>query len=252
MIHEIYPEFFIYGSDAEQKRRLVHKAALVIAVSECTKRDIVQLLGVPPEKVVVIYHGNSLEAPALEDATPRAELPAKYLLFVGNRGLYKNFYFFMQAIAPLLAEDKDLQVVCTGTPLDEPEKQLLRSYGLQERIFHVSANDQMLISLYRNALAFVFPSLYEGFGIPVLEAFANGCPVLVSNTSSLPEVGGDAVRYFAPKEAVSIREAVQAVLDNDRYREELVAKGYGQLSKFSWESMAKQTQEAYRRVLAGE
>jgi glycosyltransferase involved in cell wall biosynthesis len=104
--------------------------------------------------------------------------------------------------------------------------------------------------LYRNAIAFVFPSLYEGFGIPVLEAFANACPVLVSNTSSLPEVGGDAVRYFAPKDAVSIREAAHAVLDNERYREELVAKGYGQLSKFSWESMAKQTQEAYRRVLA--
>jgi glycosyltransferase involved in cell wall biosynthesis len=107
-----------------------------------------------------------------------------------------------------------------------------------------------LIYLYQNALAFVFPTLYEGFGIPILESFACGCPAVLSNTSSLPEVGGDAAVYFDPQDMDSIKTTVMSVIYNEKKRHEMVARGYEQLNKFSWAKTAQQVEEVYISLLS--
>jgi glycosyltransferase involved in cell wall biosynthesis len=168
---------------------------------------------------------------------------------VGGRGIYKNFYPFLKAILPLFQIDKDLYIVCTGDKFSKDESLILDSYQISNRVIHIAAHDELLSVLYSKAIAFVFPSLYEGFGLPVLESFSCGCPVVLSNTSSLPEVGGDAVLYFDPLDASLMLEVVAEIVTNESLRKELTIKGYEQLKKFSWDTMANQTLALYKKVL---
>jgi glycosyltransferase involved in cell wall biosynthesis len=253
MIHELFPEFFLNAGNTRislVKKKLVQKASKVIAISESTKRDLVSLFGTDPEKIEVVYLSSSLKPPAVTpDASFVHQLPNKYLLFVGERGGYKNFYFFLQALLPVLMDDESLQVVCTGREFNSVEISLLTQWGVWGRVHQLYVNDEQLAYLYQKALAFVFPSLYEGFGIPVLEAFSCGCPVLASNCSSLPEVGGKAAVYFEPKEAFSIREAITKTIYNPAFRKEMVEKGYAQLENFSWGKTARETKEVYAKII---
>ena len=114
---------------------------------------------------------------------------------------------------------------------------------------YVPADDKKLQSLYRNALAFVFPSIYEGFGMPILEAFSCGCPVILSDASCLPEVGGDAAVYFNPKDVVSMRNAVERVVSDEKLRNQMRERGYKQLEKFSWRKCAEETKKVYEKVI---
>jgi glycosyltransferase involved in cell wall biosynthesis len=104
--------------------------------------------------------------------------------------------------------------------------------------------------LYRNAQAFVFPSLYEGFGLPILEAFSCGCPVIASNSSSLPEIGGNAVQYFDPRDAASLQDAIDRVITNTTFRSDLKRKGDERLKDFSWKTSARKTKKVYEAVLS--
>jgi glycosyltransferase involved in cell wall biosynthesis len=250
MIHEIYPWYFpTEDRTSANKKLLAQKAARIIAVSENTKNDIVRFLGVDEEKITVIYHGTSLSKFPVNQ---RFELPVpqRYILFVGKRSRYKNFEFFIQAISPLLSEDKDLNVVCAGGKgFADFERCLFEELCLEDRIHRLEVGDEALAFLYRNALAFVFPSLYEGFGIPVLEALSCGCPAILSNTSALAEAGGEAVVYFDPKSEISIRKAVGDVIFNEDVRRNLRAKGFKQVERFSWKETAHRTAAVYRSIV---
>ena len=174
----------------------------------------------------MVYLGNSLQG--IDDAGSNTgdPLPEKYLLFVGDRSLYKNFYLFAEAVAPLVKTDPGLRLVCVGgRPFSGQENAFFRYHGLDGKVDYQQVNDTTLAGLYRGAIAFVYPSLYEGFGIPVLEAFSCDCPAILSNTSSLPEVGGDAAAYFDPKDASSIRETVCRVVCDRGLREKMIARG---------------------------
>ena len=134
----------------------------------------------------------------------------------------------------------ECRLICAGGgPFRRAEIQFLETLGLLTSVHQETVSDQKLISLYQNALAFVFPSVNEGFGLPVLEAFSCGCPVICSGTSCLPEIGGDAAMYFDPKDAGSMREAVCRMIDDDKLREQMRKKGYLQLEKFSWKKMCR-------------
>jgi glycosyltransferase involved in cell wall biosynthesis len=251
MIHEIFPEYFMNNKNnrtiSQMKRNLLRKASGIIAISANTKKDIISLCGINEDKIAVTHLGNSLP---LKDSTSLPdELPKKYLLFIGSRDNYKNFYFFIHAIHLLLEQDHELCIVCTGNKFTDEEKEFISALNLTNRIIHRFVDDISLAHLYKNAQAFVFPSLYEGFGIPVLEAFRCGCPALLSNTSSLPEVGGDAAIYFDPKSAFSIREAVKQVLYDEEKRRTMIIKGFTQLEKFSWSTLGLSTYHVYKRVL---
>lgn len=249
MIHEIYPEMFSSeDKTAESKKLLAQKATKIIAVSKSTKRDIIRFFGINENKIEVIYLGNSLNINKSDDVI-NIELPEKYILFVGNRGSYKNFDLFIETITPLLLEDAELNVVCTGGKFSNTEIEKFKSLNIKDKIFQYSVSDNILAYLYQMAIVFVFPSLYEGFGIPILESFVCGCPVLVGKVSSLPEIAGDAAIYFNPTDIVSIHDTVKRIIYDKELRKNLKLKGFQQIKNFSWEKAAEKTKSLYESII---
>lgn len=255
MIHELYPKYFFLdrGRTRSNKRKLILQADKIIAISENTKKDIIRFYNIPEEKIKVIYLGNSLEP--IQNIPPNApEIPEKYILFVGARGLYKNFTYFIESISPLLKKDKNLNIIVAGgyskkNNFSGKENNLFKKLDVEKQIFQYSIDDNILAYLYQNAICFVFPTLYEGFGIPVLEAFACDCPAVISNTSSLPEVGGDAAIYFDPTDSESILKSITKVVHDKDLRQQMILRGQEQLKKFSWEKTAKETLSLYSEMI---
>ncbi len=251
MIHEIYPEYFPLGDRTRKvKNELIKKADHIIAISESTKKDILSFIDIPEHKVSVIHLASSLNSEKLPiDNDEIIDLPEKYILYTGIRRGYKNFYFFSTVLATMMKENKDLKLLCTGPSFTDEEKNYFSILGIQDRVSHIYATDQQLKTLYKNALCFVFPTLYEGFGIPVLEAFTCECPALLSNVSSLPEVGGDAALYHDPKDALKLKKNINMILSSNDLRSELIEKGSKRAREFTWERTSKQTFELYKQIL---
>lgn len=246
MIHEKYPELQVDIQTIRMKRNLALKAAHIICVSEHTKRDVMAFYGTPEEHISVIHHGCT---PAISEAVSNKDTSSPYFLYVGERDLYKNFSFFIEACVPLLQSTQDVKIVCAGKPFSEFEIELLKTYGISQKVECVAPSDSELQVLYQNALCFVFPSYYEGFGIPILEAFANQCPVILSNTSSFPEVGGDACLYFEPKDLLDIQAKLKQILDSKDLLTSLIQKGMERAKEFPWERSAQQTIGVYERII---
>jgi len=249
-IHENYPEIInAIDKTLEHKKLLLSKANLIIAISESTKNDLIKLYNIPPEKIEVTYLAASINK-IQASSNQKKNLPEKYILFVGNRDFYKNFNNFILAVEPLLKEHKDLYLICAGGSLfTNEEKKLFNSKELENKILHKGADDVTLATLYTNALAFIFPTLYEGFGIPALEAMNCDCPVVMSNTSSLPEVGGDAAIYFDPNNIDDMREKIESVITNKDLRNDQMLKAKTQRQKFSFEKTALDTKKIYEKLL---
>lgn len=247
MIHELYPEMMLEDSNIvmKRKRNLAKKAAHIIAVSEQTKNDIIKILDVPEKKISVVYHSNSLQRNDMSFS-----IPDNYILYVGMRQGYKNFYFFIHAVTELLKEDKSLQVLCVGSPFDTLELEYLRKLGVEDRVRTRLVSDEELYHIYKKALLFVFPSYYEGFGIPILEAFNIGCPVLCSRSSCFPEIAKGAAYYFNPKDILEIQNAIRMILDNHEMREKLIVQGKKRVQDFSWEMSAKKTYFIYKNIVS--
>ena len=243
MTFERYPQdVLIYDRTIPHKKRLVAEADHIIAVSENTKRDIVELLGTDPSKITVVHHGYR---PVVK---PAAQLFDRYVLYVGERKGYKNFLPWLSAIRPIFNLDPLLKIVCTGNPFSSSEMKLFARWNIADRLVHISANDAQMASLYRHALCFVFPSHYEGFGIPILEAFANNCPVCLSNASCFPEVAEDAALFFNPADAQSMHDALKEMLVSPSLCDELRRKGAKRSGEFSLERMVENTCNVYRKL----
>ena len=238
MIHEIFPEHFIADTKTiAQKKLLIEKADKIIAISKHTKKDIIKFYpNVSPGKIDVVYLSQTI----IENGASIAEqLPSDFILFVGNRGGYKNFKLFAETAVPFLRSDPALYIVCAGGgKLSGKEIEMLDAIGITNKVIQRDYKDSQLASFYRSAKVFVFPSAYEGFGIPTLEAMKCGCPVILADSSCLPEVGGDAVMYFESGDASSLASAIDRMLSDESLRKELIEKGYKQANKFSWEKTA--------------
>jgi glycosyltransferase involved in cell wall biosynthesis len=251
MIHEMFPDSFPGGDPISSwKKQVLENADGIITVSESTKSDIVRFFPIDPDRIDVIYHGNPFEDTTnpkqytAHSTTPIPEKPS--ILFVGNRSGYKNFDFFIHAAATTLHKDNDLQVFCAGGgPFTLRENEILKNLQIQDRVHQVQPDDLLIKNLYTHARAFIFPSLYEGFGLPVLEAFSCGCPALLCNSSSLPEIGGDAALYFDPLDPVSFSNALERLLTDETLRTLLIDRGHERLKQFSWEKTAKATKKVY-------
>ncbi len=250
MIHEIYPEMFSSKDKTSgRKETLAQKATKIIAISENTKRDIIKFFGIGANKIEVIYLGNSFNINK-DDKTVNIMTPEKYIFFVGSRRSYKNFELFINAVSPLINDDNELNIVCAGGgKFNDMEIEKLKNLKIKNKVFYYSGNDSVLAYLYQKAVAFVFPSLYEGFGIPILEAFSCGCPVIASKTSSLPEVAGDAAIYFDPTNKLSISSSIQKVIYDNNLINQLIYKGYQRVKEFTWEKTAKKTKKLYENIL---
>lgn len=247
MIHELFSDMFPETDhSAENKKECIKKADRIIAISENTKSDIIKLYDVNPDKIDVVLLGYSMDATI---PVPIKDCPENYILFTGQRGLYKNFERFIKAFAEHRKSHPDINLVCTGLQFNENEWQLISSLGLEKHVKACFATDAQLKWLYQNALCFVFPSLYEGFGIPILEAFSANCPLLLSNTSCFPEIAGDGGLYFDPYSVDSITETMNRVADDSELRENLIQRGAVRLKDFSWQKMANETAETYRKII---
>lgn len=247
MIHELWPDSFP-GSDEtrEAKRGAIQRADHVICISECTRRDLLRLIDLPPERTSVVHLGfDTLPSDA---ALPQVA-GGPYLLYVGVRNRYKNFSGMLRAFAESRCA-RDMRLVCFGGGSFRPEElEEMQSLGIsRDRVVQVGGGDDVLGTLYAKAAAFVYPSLYEGFGIPPLEAMSMGCPVIASNTSSIPEVAGDAAEYCDPSDATSIAAAIDRVLGSSARRQDLVQKGRTRSRVFSWAECASQTVQIYKEL----
>ena len=250
MIHEKFPHYAPRTERiARLKRAAIQRADHLICISEHTRRDLVDVHGIEPARTSVVTLGFSLQLDREADA--RRPVAEPYLLFVGQRGGYKAFDTLLRAYAAAPALQREFLLVCFGeVPLSARELALMSELGIaRERVQHATGDDNRLAAHYRHAALFVYPSRYEGFGIPPLEAMSFDCPVVCSNAASLPEVVGDAALMFEAGNPEALRAAMASVLDSDERAAELRRKGRARITRFSWDACAQQTRAIYASVL---
>ena len=239
-------------------KNAVRKAKIVIAVSNNTKEDLIKILKVPEEKIKVIYEGANEEFRQLTDAekeTSAKILNEKYgiaqpfFLYTGVHRYHKNLTRLIKAFKFISNKYPDLKLVITGKPdpLYPEAEQEVADQNLEEKVvFTGLITENELIALYNLAEIYIFPSLYEGFGLPILEAFACGAPVCASNISSIPEVAGkDNAIFFNPYEEKDIAEKTLSIFENSARRNKLIQNGLIRIKNFSWKKMAKEILEVY-------
>lgn len=244
-VYDMIPELFPNDAPATHraKREYVAAADIVFCISETTKKDLLRLYGQPRGRVVVTPLGVGEEfVPGL---TPLASLPERYLLFVGMRGGYKSFRVVASALADSRALSGVSLVAVGGGPFSSSEVAELKSLGIAHRVGQVPLSESDLARAYNHAIAFVFPSLYEGFGLPTLEAMASGCPVVLADSPTHREVGGEVARYFPPGDSASLAHELERLVGDPRSRRELASAGQDRAGIFTWDRTTNLTVGAY-------
>lgn len=258
-----FPDYFT-KKDLTQLHRWtsysIKQAKAIITISEASKNDIISLYHINKEKIHVVYPGikevKSLDPHiySMEELQSRYNISKNYLLFVGTLQPRKNIARLIEAFSKVVANEgvsTELQLVVVGKKGWKYEEILNapRKFGVEDRVkFLDFVDDSNLVLLYKNAQIFVWPSLYEGFGLPILEAMQNNCPVITSNISSMPEAGGDAALYVDPMDVDDIAKKIQKVLSDKKLRLHMIEKGNKHIKKFSWDHAAKKTLEVLREV----
>jgi len=248
MVHELFPEEFPNQKvESDAKRKAVELAAHVICISRNTRDDLIRIFGVEPDKISVVHHGYEGIG---SNCTAASSSKRMYFLFVGHRGGYKNFRRLIEAAAGSGIQ-RDFDILAFGGNRFSPEElKHLRALGYRDnQVRQIAGSDSLLASLYRGAHALVYPSIYEGFGLPPLEAMAQGCPVISSNTSSMPEVIGDAAEFFDPLDVEDMSRALSRIAFSDSRRSELIAMGLERIKQFSWDKTAAETRGVYQKIL---
>lgn len=253
-LEKMTPQFWQPGNSLSLlKKNLAISAKKIIAISESTKKDLINIFGIESSKINVVYLGNSItcgneDEDKIKKAFPN--FPERYIFYVGKRFIYKNFNFFIKAISDLLKKDKNLYIICAGgNPFNKDENLLFKELGLSEKVFQYDIHDNQISVFYKNAIAFAFPSLAEGFGIPILESFACKCPVVLSNIDSFKEIAGNAALYFDPYNNNSILNSIEKVIYSEDIREDLKLKGEERLKNFSWDQTTCKTKKVYESIL---
>jgi len=252
MIPERFPHLSVRSADVTRRKRAwVEASDHVLVISEHTRRDLVELFGVDPAKITVTPLGVTVADPLPPTAAPALER-SPFLLYVGDRATpYKNFDRLLDALGSDRI-DTDLRLVCVGpAPRSESEQATLVARRLESRVEFVSGSDGNLAWLYSRAEALVYPSIYEGFGLPPLEAMTCGCPVIASDAASIPEVVGDAAVLFDPDDTDALVAAIDGVVSDRRRREELVARGLSRAAGFTWRATVERTLDVYRSMANG-
>lgn len=259
MIHEKYPQQYSSRDPISRwKKRAAKAADTIICISENTRKDLLEYYDtVDPKKVFVTHLGFDALSNLLTDESAAvfrtralgADIP--YILFVGHRAGYKNFAALLQAYSSSPWLHQNFALLSFGGGAFTPAEQaLIASNSAPERIRQMGGSDAVLASCYRHAALFVYPSLYEGFGIPPLEAMSMDCPVACSHTSSIPEVVDDAGAFFDPHSVDSMRICIENTLNSPALMNTLIEKGRLRTMKYSWRKCAEETVDIYRAVLA--
>lgn len=247
-IHELFlNELRVDKEMINSKKRILERADRIIAISQNTKNDLLKFYpNVNEEKIDVIYH--AIEWDKREIKFNKELRDKKYILFTGNRESYKNFNFFVKSISSLLLK-YDINLVCTGKPFTKDELALLQKLCILDRVKIIFASEETLRSLYENAICFCFPSVYEGFGLPILESWVSGCPCLLANSSCFPEIAQDAALYFDPENEDSLRDVLEKLVLSETIRNDLIQKGFSRFDLFSMNNMINSTRETYYKAM---
>lgn len=222
-------------------------AKKILTISEASKRDIMRIYRIPSEHITVTYPGlkraHSIDAD-MDILAKKYHLSSKYILFVGTLQPRKNIEKLIESFALVSEKHPDLKLVIVGKQgwLYEDILAAPKKHGIEAKVSFIPfVPDEDLAYFYKQAICYVLPSLYEGFGLPVLEAMSYDCPVITSNVSSLPEAGGDAALYVDPKDTQDIASKMLTLVEDGALRQELITKGKEQIKKFSWEKTARET-----------
>lgn len=247
MIHELFPQDFQGEGQQDvwkQKKQAVERADTILCISENTKQDLLRFHPSVENKIVVTYLAADMDVRAAQGLVP--ERP--YFLFVGGRNSYKNFDGLLAALSHVVPCYPDVCVCVVGAPFSEAETQTIETLGLAAHFEHYGfAGDRQLAKLYNRSLALIYPSRYEGFGIPPLEAMACETVVVGADVSSVPEVVGDAGLLFDP-DSSDLTDILLALLGGSVDRDDLIQKGRQRAGHFSWDKTAAQTVEVYRKI----
>ncbi len=247
MTHEVYPELMHrWDKSSAHKKLLVAKASAIIAISEHTKQALINQWMVPEEKVHVVYHGCSFDSVPAQPLP----LPKTFVLYVGKRGSYKNWELVVKAIAKAGLQNTVSLVMAGGGTLTHAEIALLTQYEIPlPHVIQQSMSDAELKYAFQHSLCFVYPSLYEGFGLPILEAYSAGAHVLLSRASCFEEIGGAGALYFDPHDPNDLAELISKAYTSPRQFDPLKSIQSQILQKFSWDAAARNTYAVYSKVL---
>jgi glycosyltransferase involved in cell wall biosynthesis len=235
------------GNPHQGKQAMVEAADMVVAISAATKADLLRFTAMPAERIRFIHLGVG-DGLSWRAGSPRPPgLPDRFVLFVGKRAGYKNFTGVAPALAALMTAQPDLHLVCVGGgPLTAAET---APFGAtRDRVRQLQADDQTLAWCYAHAAAFLFPSLYEGFGLPILEAFVNRCPAVLAERSCFPEIGGEAALYFDPDRPEQLVELLGRLIADEPQRHRLAEAGALRARDFTWTRMVEAHAALYREL----
>ena len=249
LIHEKFPENFSKLDPTRLEKKLaIRRADHIIAISHQTKQDLIELCNVPDKKVSVIHLGYDIKSKKKQNIFTNTK---PYLLYVGNRNGHKNFKNLLVAFGQSKILKNEFRLVCFGGgKFNQEETDYMKKYNISENdLMHVSGGDDILSSCYENAAAFIYPSIYEGFGIPPLEAMNQSCPVICSKASCIPEVVGSAGYYFDPYDIDSIKKSIEKVVYDVKLTDDLIEKGKNRIKKFSWKKCSDETLDVYKGIL---
>ena len=251
MTPELFPRYFPWGNPHFAKRRYVEGCDAVISITRNTADDLFRLYSDdlrPKTHIIPFGVGESF----FERRPDRIDLPARYLLFVGVRSGYKDFKTGFQAFSQFAAGDAALTlVVVGGGPFTDAERALIVRSGMQGRVIKMAPTDDDMPEMYRRAAAFVFPSIYEGFGLPTLESLASGTPTVLADASCSREVGGDAALFFTPGDPIDLVAKLTRALSPDEARR-AADQGPRRGREFSWSQVASMTADLYRSLIKKE
>jgi glycosyltransferase involved in cell wall biosynthesis len=248
MTPELFPELFPKENPHREKREFVDRARAVICISESTRRDMISLYG-PPTAPIIVSHLGVRKVFSPGAARP-PWCPNGYLLFVGARDGYKDFQVALESFAEIAATVSGITLLAVGGGTFTPDEgALISRWGLRGRVLQHEASDAELPGIFGGAQAFVFPSRYEGFGLPTLEAMACGAPVVLADSSSHPEVGGEAALYFPPGDSSALTAQLSRLISDDGLWSALAANGIARARGFTWRHTAAATADAYRMAI---
>lgn len=230
------------------KKKSINSVDHLICISKNTQAELIEYYKINIEKTSVVYLASKFSGKIDKIVCNKSD---PYLLFVGDRFKYKNFTNFIKSVSSSKLLKNNIKIICFGFyPFTKKELEFFSSEKMDiNKINFMSGDDELLKKLYQESIALVYPSLYEGFGLPILEAMSLGCPVACSNVSSMKEVGGVAVNYFNPNNIEEMQSSIEEIVFSSEKRKDLINLGFQQNKKFSWNKCANETLDVYKKII---
>ena len=249
LIHEKFKDYYRNSkNEISKKKEAFIDCDHFICVSNNTKNDLVEFYNIEPDKISVIYHGANHLTNIKDNYDSKINDP--YLLYVGKRDRYKNFMFLLKAYAKCKRVNENFKLVCFGgNKFNKIEKQLINELNIQRNIKHVKGDDKILSTYYSSAKALIAPSLYEGFGLNVIEAMSFKCPVICSNIDVFKEICTNDAIYFDPKDENNLIHVMEEYLFKDTYMKNLAFNSYKRSKNFTWEKNCNETINVYKKLI---